>query len=86
MRSSVGALIVVVEFVFAHSAWLAQDVPVTSAADGSAIWGSPARAKTGRSRSSISTRPARTCGGPCASFPSAASRVARSTCAASWRR
>jgi hypothetical protein len=33
MWSSVGALIVVVGFVFGHSVWLTQDVPVTSAAD-----------------------------------------------------
>ena len=33
MRKVVGAVIVAVGFVFAHGVWLAQDVPVTSAAD-----------------------------------------------------
>jgi hypothetical protein len=33
MRKIVGAVIVAVGFVFAHSVWLAQEVPVTSAAD-----------------------------------------------------
>jgi hypothetical protein len=33
MRKIVGAVIVAVEFVFALSVWLAQDIPVTSAAD-----------------------------------------------------
>ncbi len=33
MRSSVGALIVVVGFVFAHGVWLAGDPPVARAAD-----------------------------------------------------
>jgi hypothetical protein len=33
MRKIVAAVIVAIGFVFAHSVWLAQDVPVTSAAD-----------------------------------------------------
>jgi hypothetical protein len=33
MRKIVGAVIVVAGFVFAHSVWLARDVPITSAAD-----------------------------------------------------
>src|SRR5437867_2659829 len=47
----------------------------------SAICGSPARARIGRSRSSISTRRGRTCAERCGSFPCAASRAARWICA-----